>query len=281
MSKNLAIAVSTGGKEVNLSPGEVYEGEFFVIDPKNDEEPVSYTVSVAPLSFENETYDVYFDYPMDYNQIVDWIELEEKEGELENGGKKSIKYRITVPEDAPAGGQYAAFLVRPTIQESDSRVGVSVSNKSQVAVLLYSTISGETKKSGSVIENKIGHFFLSSPIKSNVVLTNTGNVHTGASFKMSIESAITGEELYSNEEEEKSVIVIPGTTHYSEYVWDQTPELGIFKVRQEVEYLEDVNISDSFVVVCPVWLLILCFAFLFSCILYLFEKRSRKRLKKS
>ena len=69
MTQNLSLAISPGIQDIELKKGETYEGSFFVLTT-DTENGIDYEISVAPLSFENDTYEIYFDYPLDYNQIT-------------------------------------------------------------------------------------------------------------------------------------------------------------------------------------------------------------------
>ena len=53
--------------------------------------------------------DVDVDTVTGYNQIMEWIELKKEQGEVEIGGTDTIPFTIHVPENAPAGGQYATI----------------------------------------------------------------------------------------------------------------------------------------------------------------------------
>lgn len=281
MQDSLTIAISPGMQDISLSKGDSYEGEFFVLNPSSSQKTIKYHIAVSPMSFENDSYELYFDYPMDYNQIVDWITIEEQDGTLEQSEKRAIKYRIDVPENAPDGSQYAAFLVRIVTDSEEKPVGVSVVNNSQIAMLLYTTIEGETKKDGVVLENNISPIYLNVPVKTSSVLENIGNVHIPATFRIKVSSLLTDEELYSNEESPETVLIIPGTSHYSERVWGETPKLGLYKVVQEIDFGGRTDTEEKITFVCPTWFLILFVVFVLSCAIFLIESHRRRKIYKN
>ena len=271
------LAVSPGLIEVSLTPGEVYEGDFCVLSPATSDIVSRYSVSVAPLNFFDESYTPTFSDPSDYNQIVDWTEIESPKGELVPQEKRQIHFKITVPEDAPAGGQYASFLVAADDPEtSDQTESIAVSAKSQIAVLLYSTVAGETREEGTVIENNVGAFFFDQPIKTSSLVINSGNVHIPAKYTLRIYPLFSNEEIYTNEESPKISSVIPDTTLYNEKIWNDTPLLGVFRVQQEIDFGDKYNVKESLVLVAPGWFLILVGLFLAS-IIYAFVDRTKKR----
>ena len=275
------IAISPGMQDVSLSKGQSYEGEFSVINPPENKGEINVTIAVSPMSFENDTYDLYFDYPMDYNQIVNWIEIEESELKIALGEKRPIKYKINVPEDAPDGSQYAAFLVKLKANSEEKPMGVSVINDSQIAMLLYSTVEGETREEGKIIENGISLIYLNSPIKTTSFLENLGNIHSPATFTLSVYTPFSDEPVYTNEETPETSIIIPGTTHYAEHTWSETPKLGIYKIVQEIDFADQTAYKTRYALVCPTWFLVLVALFIASCVVFLLESRRRRKIYKN
>ena len=276
----LSLAVSPGLISVDLKPGEVYEGEFFITNPNLDGKSLEFSVAPAPLTFENEFYDLSFSERDDYNQIVDWIEIEEVSGALEVAERRAIKFKITVPSDAPAGGQYASFLVSPvTPTGTNGSPGVSIENKSRVAVLLYTTVEGNTVEEGTVLENNVGMFYFNQPIKTTSLVENTGNVHLPVSYVLRVFPLFSNEEVYTNDEAPKHSVVIPDTTLYSEKTWEETPLLGLFRVQQDIDFGDRIDRTETLVLVAPTWFICLALVFLASVIFTIVERiRKYRRL---
>ncbi|MBQ6130553.1 hypothetical protein IJI72_02615 [Candidatus Saccharibacteria bacterium] len=300
MSASFSIAVSPAIDKIALSPGETYEGDFFVssLDSGDD---LAFSIRFAPLNFKDETYDLDFSTPGRYNQILDWLSLvpdadmtatevnRRSESDpvrydslaLNFSGlnARQIHYSITVPEDAPAGGQYFAFLVQgktaDPAQSSDS--GIAVKNNSQVAVLVYATVAGTTQETGTVLENRVQRFSLGSPVKVSSRLENTGNVHLPAIYILRVNSLFSGEELYSSEESPLENAVVPDTSLYSEQIWQETPALGLFRVSQEISFAGTTDTRESVVLVAPVWFLVLALAFLLAVCYSFFDHFSRRK----
>lgn len=276
-SSSSPLAVSPGLIEVALTPGEVYEGDFFVLNPVTTDIASNYVISVAPLNFFDESYTPAFTDPSDYNQIVDWIEVEAPKGELAPQEKRAVHYKITVPADAPAGGQYASFLVAADdTHSSEQGNGIAVSAQSQIAILLYSTVAGETREEGTVIENNVPAFFFNQPIKTSSLVINSGNVHIPAKYTLRIYPLFSDEEIYTNEESPKISSVIPDTTLYNEKVWEDTPLLGLFRIEQEIDFADKYNIKSTVALVAPTWFITLVLLFL-AAVIYAFIDRINRR----
>lgn len=279
-ANSISLAVSTGLVSHNLKPGEIAEGEFDVINPGDVN--TRFKIEVAPLSFENDDYELVFNDPNAFNQITDWIELKTASGSLAPNEKKTIKYRIRVPKDVPAGGQYASFLVSLDNGAESEASGVSVSNKARIAVLLYSKVAGETREEGTVVENNVSAFYFDQPIKTSSIVKNTGNVHIPATYTLRVFPLFGNEELFSNDESPDTSTVIPGTTLYQEKVWQESPVLGVFRIQQDIDFGDHIDRRETIALVAPSWFLVLALTFL-GAVIFAFANRiknSRKPLDK-
>ena len=104
-------------KEIELKPGEVYTGSITVSVPADAEDNFNYQVVVNPYSVVDEYYTADFVTESDWSKIVKWTEVENPTGTIEPNENKEIKYKITAPADAPAGGQYAMISVRSNAKD--------------------------------------------------------------------------------------------------------------------------------------------------------------------
>ena len=277
------IAVSPGLIDVGeLKPGETYEGTFRVLNPSTDGQTVEYSVAPAPLTFETKTYDLSFSDPDDFNQIAEWITIvENAQGALVPQEKHEVKFRITVPEDAPAGGQYAGLLVSLENNPSGTTEGISVANKSRIAVLLYSKVAGETREEGYVLENNVPSLFLGQPIKTSSLIENTGNVHIPATYTLRIYPFFGGEEVYTNEDSPVTSTVIPDTILYQEKTWEDTPLLGLFRIEQDIDFGDRIDHKQTVALVAPLWFVILAFLFIASVMYGIIERISKHKEAKN
>ena len=266
MTGSLTIGISPGIQEIVLNPGEVYEGDFLVLNPYPDGAKIDYEISVRPLSVKDELYNLSFSVADDYNQIVDWVTLAKREGTLLPKEEASIHYVISVPEDAPAGGQYLSFIAAIKNPNASSDAGISVSDNTRVASLLYATVKGETRESGRIIENNIPLFSLDTPIRTTSVVQNTGDVHGRATYVLQVFPLFSDEEVFTNAETPAESTIIPATKLFSEKTWDSTPMLGIYRVVQTIKFAGVEDSAESVSIVCPIWFLGLCILFIASVI---------------
>ena len=273
------LAVSPGLIEVSLlTPGQVYEGEFTVLNPTTEDVSSRYSITVGPLTFDDEYYSPAFEDASDYNQIVDWIEIANPSGELALQERRTVHYKITVPEDAPAGGQYASFLVASEDSAgTQQQEGVAVAARSRIAILLYSTVAGETREEGHVIENNVPGIVFDQPIKTSSLIINSGNVHIKAKYTLRIYPLFSDEEIYTNEESPVISTVIPDTTLYNEKTWEDTPLLGLYRVVQEIDFDDRIDHKETVTLVAPLWFVILAFLFIASVMYGIIERVSKRK----
>lgn len=274
MNEELSIGIVPGFQEIQLMPGEEYQGSFSIINPSQDESNlVNYRIITTPFSVSSENYDMNFTKETEYTDIVDWISIEEKTGTLSSEELKEVYFTINVPETAKSGGQYASIMVRIENPET-SNDGYAIISRSQVAMILYATVNTDLESKGDIVENKIPAFSFNSPISVTSRISNTGNVHSKAANILRIENIFTGAEIYSTVNSPKINSILPGTELLVVDTWEETPALGIFRVTQSISYSNQVDTSTGIVLVCPMWFMAVWIIFLLSCIMWFVSRRN-------
>lgn len=240
---------------ITLSPGETYVGNFDIVNPGTSESDFYYSLRVEPFSVDDNNEGSLVAYNNgDYNMITDWIELKETEGVIPPNSNKEVRFYINVPEDAPAGGQYASIVVSSAEHRVDNTT-VDLREIYESVHLIYADVVGETVRKGEINDIDVPSFLFSGSIAGSSKIKNNGNVHSRATHTLQIFPLFSNEEVFTNEENPDSVLIMPGNTRYTSIEWDQTPSIGIFHVIYNVEF-EGVNQKvDKIVIVCPLWLL--------------------------
>lgn len=282
MSNVSSIGITPGFQEISLQPGEIYQGTFGVVNSSSDEsDVVEYKVFVAPFSVSGEDYSVNFDTVSDFTKITNWITIEQPTGSVKGKEVVEVPYTISVPENAPGGGQYASFIVRITNPNDGSSEEYSISVNYQAASILYASLEGDIHQEGEIIKNNINGFFFDSPIIGQASVKNSGNVHFDVSSYIQVFPLFSSEEVFSSEESPKNNIALPETTLSTFNSWDDTPQLGVFRVVQTVSYLGNISKSEKTVFVCPPWFLGLWLIFIFGLISWATARaRARKKAVK-
>lgn len=268
--------VSPPNQVVTLVPGEKYEYSIEVFNPSAATEDIDVKAVVKPFGInkDSEDYDFDFDTVSNYNQMMDWIEVENPTATVSPNNRAYINYTISVPENAPAGGQYASIGIQ-RLPRSTGGGGVNIAETMEIASLIYATVLGETTESGNILANNITGMSFDAKIKADALVSNTGNVHSTAKYKLQVYPLFSNEEMYTNEEKPDSIVVIPGQTYRNFIQWD-SPLVGIFKVVQTVEFAGTINTATKTVIVCPIWLIVIIVAVILLIVFYL-TSSSKKR----
>lgn len=257
------MTISPPKQNIVLTPGEDFEGSITVSSSSTSKKDLAYSVTVGAFSLVkdengNTDYnDVDVDTVTSYNQIMDWIELKKEEGTVPRGGMDTIPFVIHVPNDAPAGGQYATIIVQNDTENDAQGGGVQIESKVRFASNIFAEVTGDTKNDGVILENNIPSFLLTNQLSVSSLVKNEGNVHTYAEYILQIWPLIGDEEIYTNEENPETSMIMPDTERYFTQTYDHLPSLGIFRVKQTVKVFGKTSIAERTIIVCPIWLLFL------------------------
>lgn len=268
--------VSPPNQQVVLMPGESYTYTINVSNPAQSNSAIKIAARVVPFGIQtgSQNYDFDFSTKSNYNQLVDWITIENPEGTIEPNETFTIVYHIDVPEDAPAGGQYASVGVQRVSGEAQEG-NVAISETMEIASLVYATVVGNTNEKAEILANDIANFSFDSKVKATSLVKNEGNVHEGVWYTLQVFPLFSDEEVYTNEEEPSSITVIPDQTYFRTEEWTG-PAVGIFKVRQTVKIAGEVSVVEKFVILCPLWLLFVIVLAIILLVFWIFSK-NRKR----
>lgn len=269
-------------QRISLTAGETYEGSITVVNPADATEDFAYKTKITPYGVVGEDYKADLMSTSKYTSMAEWIQIEEPTGKVKPNESKKINFKIKVPENAPAGGQYATIAVSSD-QSNNATSGVAVQNVFEMASIIYATVAGDTKHEGEILDNYVPSFVLSGPVKLTASISNNGNIHETATVVITASDFFTGNVILPNEEVDGqfSEIIMPDTTRYIEREVSNLPALGVVKVSQTIYYLgKEPSVVEKNIIICPVWfllLLILTFIALISTIVFIIRKHLRRK----
>ena len=277
------ISVSPMHQMMMLIPGETYEGAFTVANTSNHDETLYFATGLDVFYIGDDGH-VVFEENDNYNQIVDWITIEETTGSVAPNSETKVHYSIDVPENAPSGGQYAVIRVASVAQEdlkNNSNLGVKLDIHYGIGYLIYGNVAGTTIKTGEIQELDMPSFLLDGNIVASSLIKNTGNVHGKAEYKIQIFPLFSNEEVFTTEENPETSIILPDRTMYHETIWENTPLFGIFKAIYTVNYEGVEGKVEKLIIKCPIWLLFIIIFAIIALIMYFFVRyKNRKNNKK-
>ena len=282
------MTISPPKQKIVLTPGEDFEGAISVSSSSTSKNNLKYSVIVGSYGLTkdkngNTNYsDVDVDTVTGYNQIMEWIELKKKQGEVAIGGVDTIPFVIHVPENAPAGGQYATIIVQnETDLDNTGGPGITIESKVRFASSIIAEVTGKTEDKGSIVENNIPSFILNNQLNATSLVKNEGNVHTDAEYILQVWPLFGDEEIYTNEEEPETSLIMPETERYHSKTIEGLPTVGIFRAKQTVKIFGETSIVEKVVIVCPLWLLFLILFVIIALIIWIFTKVKGSKKRKS
>ncbi len=256
--------VTPMSQRVSLEAGKTVEGSISVINPNDSVSDLKYKAYVAPYGVVGEGYEADLMTDSKYNMIKEWIKIENPTGTIEPNKTGEIKFKIKVPGDAPAGGQYAAIIITRDDDTKASDNGVAVKDIFEMASLIYADVAGETVHKGEVLSNEIPGFVASAPITVSALISNEGNIHENATIVIKASNFFTGDVIVEGNTEDAyySEVIMPETTRYvTREINEGLPLLGMVKVEQTIYYMgASPSVAEKTVIICPIWFLLLVIA---------------------
>lgn len=275
------ITVSPATVSVSLKPGATIDYTLVVENEKDYN--LDITVYATPFSIENENYDANFEKETNRTQLSRWIEFVNADGSTTKEYKATVPaktksyviYRVTVPEDVPAGGQYAAIFVQ-TGDDVRPLETSGVQAISRVGVIAYGRSNGETEEQVEITDAHIPTFLLRGPVSATALVKNTGNTDIELTYDFKVTS-IVGSELYHSEGKEP---VLPDAARRVKLEWANTQPMGIFRVSYRVEALDQVYEDSKIIIILPFYMIILALfilTLLITWIIILIRKRRERK----
>jgi hypothetical protein len=267
-----SITISPVSAKVSLTPGTTTDGTLKVINSGSSE--LVFKVYATPFYVANNNYDnLQFSGGNNRTQISRWITFDQENYTLAAGETAQVVYHINVPESVPAGGQYAAIMAEST----PTQTGEGISASSRVGMLVYSSVAGTTFEEGDIAGNKIDGWYKASPIKTTVSVKNSGNTDFAVNGTLKAYN-IFGGEVYASET--KAFQVLPETTRDVVLEWDSKGRVGIYTIKQSVQFLGFDETYSRLVLLMPVWLLVVLIVVVIAIIALVVVKLQGGSLKK-
>lgn len=275
----LGFSVSPMKQNIVLNPGDSYRGTFTVSNPASSENDFDYAITISPFYVKDDAdYTAVFDEASDRTMISDWITLvSPAEGTIEPNSSDEIEFVINVPDDAPAGGQYAAITVSSASTNDQTEGSTGIREQLAIAHTIFAEIAGNTIKQGEIKEAGVPSFIFSGDLTASSKVKNTGNVHGKATYTLQVFPLFSDEEVYTNEEKPDEQVILPDRTLYNQTIWKNTPSFGIYNVVYTVKFEGTETKVTKMVIKCPIWMLFSVLFAIAAIIIYLVLKIKARR----
>ena len=275
--------ISPVANGIYIKPGQVQNYQFTL--ENTGSEDFKFKLYTAPYNVTNENYDVDFSNETAYNQITRWITFQEDSGafsenptyELAAGEKKTIIYRVSVPDDIPEGGQYCVIFAESIndSQAESSTMAVGLGSVSRVSLIILGHGEGETRDIAEITDFSLTGVFSSHNIDAVAKVKNTGNTDFLAIYSLSVNS-IFGTTLYPSSD---NFVVLPMTERKFSTSWAEAPLFGIFNVKFSVKAIEEYREESHAILIMPPFMIVITLLLLTSIIVWgiiLLRKRKER-----
>jgi hypothetical protein len=271
----VSISVSPGQQHLSLDPGETKAAEITIINSGNfkyEARVYASTYAVAP----DYTGNVFDSEATTRSQIYRWISFGNGEPSkiiaLEPGARQTVEFTISVPENVPAGGQYAGIMAE-IIPPADETGVIAVR---RIASLLYANINGETINKGEITNRVWQSYYSSQDVKTSLTITNLGNTDFAVENRLTITS-LFGKTI--DEVVEPPKLILPETSRTFELNWRSGRRVGIYRLTQQSQFLDQTISETKLIFVIPIWFTVLVIAAIIAAVFIIIVCIKKKRRK--
>lgn len=259
-----SISLMPVSKVLQISSSSNYEDKITVTNDGEDE--IKIEVYAAPYSYvfsESEgIYKLGFNTENNFTQITRWITFDNGSGEwvkkseftVAAHSSLDVKYKISTPDNIPAGGQYAVIFAH-TLTGVVSANGIKTEASPGMVIYGRST-EGETKVAASISDMKMEYGTIETEgtkkdaFHASAKVKNDGNVDFSAIGKLRVESILGGGN-YETPSNAGRVSVIPETELSVSDEWEDSPSFGLYRVTWTVTAGEATETVETIIFVNP------------------------------
>lgn len=245
---NSTVTLTPTKKSYTKDAGSSLRDSVTVIN--NGSESFNFRVYANPYGVKSEAYDPDFDGTSKSTNAHTWFDFDKTEYELKPRARMDVPYSLNIPDGARPGGHYAVIFIETQKPKGDQG---NIARQKRVGALTYLTVNGQFRNGGSILEYKAPLVQLSPPLNTTIRVENTGNNHFDTNVD-TVVSDLFGRPKYKHT---AAYTVLPGTVRGIKTEWQKSPSYGIFKVNQQVKYLEENRQYDKYVLMFPIWIPVL------------------------
>ena len=259
-----SISLSPVSKILQISSNSEYEDHLTVSNDGDNDMKIE--VYAAPYSYvyseDEDAYKLGFNNENNFTQITRWITFRDKDGNyatkptfnIDPHSTIDVYYKITTPENIPAGGQYAVIFAH-TLTGTMSSSGIRTEASPGMVVYGRST-EGETVVKAEISDLTIKQTATEgtnviNKINASAKIKNTGNVDFSGSGKLTVDGVLGGAH-YETPTNAGRISVIPEAELVVSDTWEETPSFGLFKVTWTVSAGGETQTIEQMVFINPV-----------------------------
>lgn len=215
-------------------PGQVLKKKIKVINDDNQEKEILINIQdFVAKGEEGQQEFLPFDPERRTFSLAAWIYPEERTFVIGPGQEKEIKLNIEIPEDAEAGGHYAAVFFGPKVIAGAPGMVTTIG---QVGSLFLLRVAGPIEEKAEIKEfSSSRRFYQSPPVDFSIRLENKGNVHLKPKGEIIIKN-IFKRKAGEVEVNSKGGSVLPQSIRKYQSSWTKKWTIGRYTALANVKY---------------------------------------------
>lgn len=263
------IAISPSSTEISADPGGSTKGSFDVVNEGTTSFKLS--LSAAPYNVQGLNYDPSFTQLPGTVDPSKWIKFNSvTTQDLASKKLLAVDYTVNVPAGTAPGGYYAVIFAQSTSTDTKG-----VIPQGRVGNILYISVSGTVKVSGTLSAGKIPFFNIGTPVSMSVIVENDGGLHFQTTVNFAVKD-IFGKTVLSKTDNR---YVLPQTERQISETWTPNAPIGLYYVERSAS-LPDVGtkqLTNRIVIVVQPWVFIALAGLILVIIAGIMLLRLRKR----
>lgn len=264
----MELTVSPTDEHYSVRPGQTISDTATVLN--SGQQAYQITVYSTPYSVSGTDYTQNFT-QQNMSRSADaykWVVIPRPDVSLAHRQTAQVPFTLTVPKNASPGGHYASLFFEVQPNKDDT----GVIRKHRIGIIIYVDVQGNTIKKGSVEKSTVPFYQPNAPLSASVLLKNEGNVDFQSTNTMIVKD-IFGHILYQND---WNHYILPSTTRKIPLQWTSSPWIGLYHVQIKTSLLQTTKSASSWVVVVPIWLILVLIGLLVIALLKGAHRVSRK-----
>ncbi len=243
------INITPSSTAISVDPGASAQGSFDVINKGSDS--LTLALSSAPYRVTGHSYNPSFTQLPGTVNASQWIKFNSVTTQTIAPQKLlAADYTVTVPAGTAPGGYYAVIFAQSASPNDKS----GVIPEGRVGDILYITVNGTVKISGSLTASNLPFFSAGTPISIGVLVGNDGGLHFQSAVNVTVKD-IFGKTVFTKTD---NVYILPQTERQVSETWTPTAPIGLYHIERSAS-LPDVGrkqLMNRIVIVVQPWVFI-------------------------
>lgn len=158
-------------------------------------------------------------------KMSDWVRIRQDIITLKPKEELSVPFKIRVPDNATAGGKYAAIFFTSVI-EGEGNIGAVP----RVGALIILNVAGDLKKTGELISFDGPRFVNAGPVDFALSFLNTGTTHYETKANFTVKNFFWNSGSFPSE----TKFVYPNIKRDLKATWNKKVLIGIYSVSAKI-----------------------------------------------